>query len=121
MSTFIFLTCKSIFHLLEHHKFEYFPQPWWKIYVLFMLKQCIYLVIQMYFMQIFFHLLSSANKLTDLFVFPIFLFTLHATRTIKRSEILRKFRVKIRPNFKANDISITISSNLLYFNFTKLR
>ena len=31
----------------------------------------------MYFMQIFFHLLSSANKFTDLFVFPNFLFTLH--------------------------------------------
>ena len=33
MSTFNFLTCKSIFHLSEHHKFEYFSQPWWDIQV----------------------------------------------------------------------------------------
>ena len=31
MPTFNFLTCKSILHLSEHHKFEYFSQPWWDI------------------------------------------------------------------------------------------
>ena len=46
---------------------------------LFMVKQCIYLVIRMYFMQIYFHLLSSGNKFTEFFVFPNFLLTLHAT------------------------------------------
>ena len=30
-------------------------------------------------------------------------------------------RVKIRLNLKTNDISLTVSSNLLYFNFTKSR
>ena len=33
MSTFNFLTCKFIFHLSEHHKFEYFSQPRWDIQV----------------------------------------------------------------------------------------
>ena len=33
MSTFNFLTCKSIFHIFEHHKFEYFSQRWWDIQV----------------------------------------------------------------------------------------
>ena len=32
-STFNFLTCKSIFHLSEHPKFEYFSQPYWDIQV----------------------------------------------------------------------------------------
>ena len=27
------LSCKSIFHLSEHHKFESFLQPWWDIQV----------------------------------------------------------------------------------------
>ena len=30
-------------------------------------------------------------------------------------------RVKVRLNLKTNDISLTINSNLLYFNFTKSR
>ena len=55
-----------------------------KLFVhLFMAKQCIYLVTQMYFMQIYFHLLWSANKFTDFFVFMNFLLTLHLTWTIK--------------------------------------
>ena len=33
MSTSNFLTCKSIFHSSEHHKFEYFSQPWWDMQV----------------------------------------------------------------------------------------
>ena len=50
-----------------------------KLYVyLFMVKQCIYLVILMYFMQIYFHLLWSENKFTDFAVFLNFLLTLHA-------------------------------------------
>ena len=51
-----------------------------KLYVyLFMVKQCIYLVILMYFMQIYFHLLWSENKSTNFVVFLNFLLTLHAT------------------------------------------
>ena len=34
---------------------------------------------------------SSGNKFTDSFVFPNFLLTLHTTRTIKESKILRGF------------------------------
>ena len=33
MPAFNFLTCKSIFHLSEHHKFEYCLQPCWDIQV----------------------------------------------------------------------------------------
>ena len=33
MSTFNFLICKSIFHLSEHHKFEYFSHQWCDIQV----------------------------------------------------------------------------------------
>ena len=50
-----------------------------KLYVyLFMVKQCTYLFILMYFMQIYFHLLWSENKFTDFVVFLNFLLTLHA-------------------------------------------
>ena len=82
-----------------------------KLYVyLFMVKQCIYLVILMYFMQVYFHLLWCASKFTDFAVFLNFSSTLNAALIIKKSKIL-----------KTNDISLTISSNLLYFNFTKSR
>ena len=51
-----------------------------KLYVsLFMMKQCIYLVIFMCFMQIYFHLLRSENKFTNFAVFLNFLLILHAT------------------------------------------
>ena len=51
-----------------------------KLYVyLFMVKQCTYLFILMYFMQIYFHLLWSENKSTNFVVFLNFLLTLHAT------------------------------------------
>ena len=64
-----------------------------KLYVyLFMVKQCIYLVILMHFMQIYFHLLWSGNKFTDFVVFLNFLSTLHATCIIKKSKILRRFK-----------------------------
>ena len=94
-----------------------------KLYVyLFMVKQCIYLVILMCFMQIYFHLLWSGNKFTDFIVFLNFLSTLHATWIIRKTKILRRFqRVKIRLSLKTNDISLAISSGLLYFNFTKSR
>ena len=52
----------------------------------------VYLVILMYFMQINFHLLWSANKFTDFVVFLNFLLTLHATWIIKKSKILRIFK-----------------------------
>ena len=45
-----------------------------KLFVyLFMVKECIYLVIQMYFMQIYFYFLWFGNKFTDFCVFPKFL------------------------------------------------
>ena len=51
-----------------------------KLYVyLFMVKQCTYLFILMYFMQIYFHLLWSENKSTNFVVFLDFLLTLQAT------------------------------------------
>ena len=63
-----------------------------KLYVyLFTVKQCIYLFILMYFMQIYFHLLWSGNKLTDFVVFLTFLSTLHAAWIIKKKKILRRF------------------------------
>ena len=46
---------------------------------LFMVKQCICLVILMCFMQIYFHLLWSENKSTNFIVFLNFLLTLQAT------------------------------------------
>ena len=62
-----------------------------KLYVyLFMVKQCIYLVILIYCMQKYFHLLWSGNKYTDFVVFLNFLLTLRATWIIKKSKILRK-------------------------------
>ena len=64
-----------------------------KVYVyLFMVKLCIYLVIQMYFMQMCFHHSWSGNKLADFVVLLNFLLTLHATWTIKESKILRRLK-----------------------------
>ena len=54
---------------------------------LFMVKQCIYLVILMYSMQIYFLVLWSGNKFTDIVVFLnffFFFFTLHATWITKK-------------------------------------
>ena len=53
-----------------------------KLYVyLFMAKQGMYLVILMYFMQVYFHLLWSGNKFTDFLAFLNFLSALHAGPT----------------------------------------
>ena len=91
-----------------------------KLYVyLFMAKQCMYLVVLMYFMQAYFHLLWSGNKFTDFVVFLNFLSTLHAAWIMKKSKKIQ--RVRIRLSLKTNDVSLAISSNLLFFNFTKLR
>ena len=63
-----------------------------KLYVyLFTVKQCIYLFVLMYFMQIYFHLLWSGNKFTDFVAFLTFLSTLHAAWIIKKNKILRRF------------------------------
>ena len=40
-----------------------------KLAYLFMMKQCIYLVIQMYFMQIYFYISRSRNKFPNFFMF----------------------------------------------------
>ena len=77
-----------------------------KLYVyLFMVKQCTYLFILMYFMQIYFHLLWSENKFTDFVVFLNFLLTLNATWIIENQNSEKIQRVKIRLNLKANDMS----------------
>ena len=95
-----------------------------KLYVyLFMVKQCIYLVLFMYFMHIYFHLLWSENKFTD---FRFSEFFVDPTRNVNYNDIENQNsekiqRVKIRSNLKTNDISLIITSNLLYFNFTKSR
>ena len=78
------------------------------------MKQCIYLVIQMYFMEVYFYFLWFGNKFTDFYVFPKILLTLNARLNIKESKILRKFKTQFEiSQFK------TMSSKLLYFNFTK--
>ena len=77
-----------------------------KLYVyLFMVKQCTYLFILMYFMQIYFHLLWSENKFTDFVVFLNFLLTLNATWIIENQNSKKIQRVKIRLSLKANDMS----------------
>ena len=59
---------------------------------LFMVKQSIYLVILMHFMQIHFHLLWFGNKFTDFVIFLNFLTTLFATWIVKKSKIQRRFK-----------------------------
>ena len=61
-----------------------------KLYVyLFMVKQCTYLVILMYFMQLYSHLLWSGNKFADFVVFFV-----DPTRSVNYQEnkILRRFK-----------------------------
>ena len=74
----------------------------------------------MYFMLIYFYLLLSGNKFTVSLYFLIFVDPSRIVVNHKGKQNSEKIqRVKIRPSFKANDISMTISSNLLYFNFAK--
>ena len=68
----------------------------------------------MYFMEVYFYFLRFGNKFTDFYVFPKILLTLNARLNIKESKILRKFKTQFEiSQFK------TMSSKLLYFNFTK--
>ena len=50
------------------------------------------LLIQMYFMEVYFYLLLFGNKFTDFRVFPKFLLTLHTRLNIKESKTLWKFK-----------------------------
>ena len=78
---------------------------------LFMVKQCIYLVIHMCFMQIYFHLLWCGNISTEFVVFLNFLLTLHATWAVKESEILRRFKESSKTQFEGKRrkrINVTI-------------
>ena len=78
---------------------------------------------QMYFIQIYFHLLWSGNKFAYYFV-CISKYFVDPTRNMsyKGKQDSEKIEsVKIRRNLKANYKSLTINSNLLHFNFTKLR
>ena len=84
------------------------------------MKQCIYLVILMYLMQIYFHFLWSEN-LQILLYFWIFVNPARNMNYLDKQNSEKIQRVKIRLNLKTNDISLIISSNLLYFNFTKSR
>ena len=61
---------------------------------LFMVKEFIYLVTQMYFMQIYFYFLWFENKFTDFCVYPKFLLTVHTRWNIKESQILSKFKTQ---------------------------
>ena len=95
-----------------------------KLVYLFMVKECIYLVIhctsykytsviQMYFMQIYFYFLWFGNKFTDFCVFPKHFSTLHKVKYKgnQNSEKISKL------NLKVVNLNLTISSKLC----TKLR
>ena len=92
-------------------KIDYGFDQWWvvsfvikKLFVyLFMVKECIYLVMQMYFMQIYFYFLWFGNKFTDFFVFPKFLLTIHTRWNIKRSKILRKSKTQFEDSQLKSD------------------
>ena len=60
----------------------------------FMVKECIHLVIQMFFMQIYFNFWWFGNKYTDFCLFPKFLLTLHTRWNIKETKILRKLKTQ---------------------------
>ena len=70
---------------------------------LFMVKECMYLVIKMYFMQIYFYFLWFGNKFTDFCVFPKFLLTIYTRWNIKESKILRKSKTRFESSqFKSD-------------------
>ena len=71
-------------------------------------------------MQIYFHFLWSEN-LQILLYFWVFVNPARNMHYIDKQNSEKIQRVKIRLNLKTNDISLIISSNLLYFNFTKSR
>ena len=73
----------------------------------------------MYFMLIYFYLLLSGNKFTVSLYFLIFVDPSRIVNHKGKQNSEKTQRVKIRPSFKANDISMTISSNLLHFNVAK--
>ena len=73
----------------------------------------------MYFMLIYFYLLLSGNKFTVSLYLLIFVDPPRIVNHKGKQNSEKIQRVKIRPSFKANDISMTVSSNLLYFNFAK--
>ena len=85
-----------------------------KLYMcLFMVKQCIYLVKFMYFIQIYFHLLWFGNKFTDFAVFLNFSRS-YTQRVLSRIEkFWEDSKSEVRLSLKTNDISLIISSNLL--------
>ena len=61
---------------------------------LFMVKECIYLVLHTYFMQIYFYILWFWNKFIDFCVFPKFALALHTRWNTKESKILRKIKTQ---------------------------
>ena len=72
-------------------------------------------------MEIYFYLLWYENNFTGFLYFRNFI---DPTRDVnyngkQNSEKIQ--RVNARHNSKANFVSLTISKNLLYFNFTKSR
>ena len=86
-----------------------------KLFVyLFMVKECIYLVMQMYFMQIYFYFLWFGNKFTDFCVFSKFLLTLHTRWNIKGSKIVRKFKTQFEGNQFKSDYEQQTFVLLLY-------
>ena len=91
-------------------------------YVFIYGKKCICLFIHMCFMQIYFYLLWFCNKIRHFFVFTIFLLTLHnVSYEVKQSsEKIQKVNM-IKLNWRTSNVKVSMSSNLLYFNFTKSR
>ena len=93
-------------------------------FVSFVIKKCtylwwnsgIYLVILMYFMQIYFHYLWSEIyrfcRISEFFV--------DLTRNVNYIEKQNSEKNQDKTQFE-NKLSLIISSNLLYFNFTKSR
>ena len=88
---------------------------------LFMVKQCTYLVILMQFMQIYFHLFWFGINLQILLYFWIFVDPTPNLNYQEKQNSEKIQRVKKRLSLKTNDISLTISNNILYSNFMKSR
>ena len=86
---------------------------------LFMVKQCIFLVILMYFMQIYFHFLFE--NLQILSYFWIFCWPYSQRELYRKAKFWEDSKSPVRPNLKTNDIGLIINSNLVYCNFTKSR
>ena len=92
-----------------------------KLYVyLFMVKQCIYL----YSCTSCKHIFTFYDLVIHLQILSYFwiICRLYTQRELSRkAKFWEDSKSQVRLSLKTNDISLTISRNLLYFNFTKSR